>query len=154
MSTQRAFPVTERRIWRNIHAVSATISGGHTQFNAVSVWLPGLKTTRAAPVAPIATAGTTAHRCGCRVRRVVNAAISAHPNPNPSTRDPVILASVPPGNTTRASTSAATAPAMTEATMVRPAGRPLSVSGTCSGALLGRLVGWVWVLIVGSFKGG
>ncbi len=58
VSTQRALPVTDRRIWTNIHAVSATINGGHTQFSAVNVWLPGLRNTRAVPVAPIATAGT------------------------------------------------------------------------------------------------
>ena len=154
VSTQRAFPVTERRIWTNIHTVSATISGGHTQFSAVMVWLPGLKTTRAAPVAPMATAGTTAHRCGCRVRRTVSTAISAQPNPNPSSRDPVMVASVPPANTTRASTSAATAPATTEATMVRPAGRRLVACLAGSGVWCGRLVGWVWVLIVVSFSGG
>ncbi len=37
MSTQRALPVTERRIWTNIHTASANISGGHTQFSAVNV---------------------------------------------------------------------------------------------------------------------
>ena len=157
VSTQRDFPVTERRIWTNIQPARATISGGHTQFNAVRVWLPGWKTTRAAPVTPMATAGTTAHRWGCRVRRTVRVAMSAQPNPNPSSRAPVMVASVPPGNTTSASTNDATAPAMTEATMVRPAGRRPVAGCAGSGSRwveLVRLVGWVWVLMVVSFWDG
>ena len=61
-STQRALPRAERRTWRNIHAASASSSGGHTRFNAVMASLPGVKTSRAVPVAPMAPAGTTAQR--------------------------------------------------------------------------------------------
>src|SRR4029079_19585855 len=70
----------------------------------------------------------------------------------PSSRDLVMVASVPPANTTKASTSAATAPATTEATMARPAGRLLVACLAGSGAWCGRLVGWAWVLIVVSFS--
>ncbi len=77
VSTQRAFPGTERRIWANTHTASATITGGHTQFNVVRVAFEGASTIRAVPAAPMAIAGTMAHRCGCTVRRMLSAAISA-----------------------------------------------------------------------------
>jgi hypothetical protein len=99
--------------------VRTSRSGGHTQFRVVRTSAPGVRITRIAPLPPIASAGTTAHRCGSSVRRTDRNAISAHPNPNPMRRAPVIVASAPPAKTTRASTSAATAPAATEA-MIEP----------------------------------
>jgi hypothetical protein len=42
--TQRALPVTERRTWRNIQVVSASISGGHPQFTALAAVDPGVQT--------------------------------------------------------------------------------------------------------------
>ena len=153
VSTQRALPVTERRTWTSIHTASATSSGGHTQFREVRVSLPGVKISRAVPVAPMATAGTAAHRCGCRVRRTVSVAISAQPNPNASSRAPVMVASVAPANTTRVSTRAVTAPVTTEATMVRPAGRPFVASAADVGVRSCRLVRCVWMLMMVSLSG-
>ena len=41
VSTQHALPVTERRIWTNIHTASASTSGGYSQFSAVRLSEPG-----------------------------------------------------------------------------------------------------------------
>ena len=43
---------------------SASTTGGHTQLSQVMASYPGVNTSSAMPVAPIATAGTAAQRCG------------------------------------------------------------------------------------------
>ena len=155
MSTQRAFPVTERRIWTNIHTASATISGGHTQFNAVSVWLPGLKTTRAT------SGGAHGDRRDDRPPlRLPGAAHGQDGHQRPAEPEPEQQG---PGD---GGLGAAGEHDEGEHQRGDGAGDDGGDDGAPGGAALrrcpgrlgraccGRLVGWVWTLIVVSFSGG
>jgi hypothetical protein len=58
VSSQRPRPVRARRIETYIQPARASITGGHTQLRVERVASCGEKSTRAAPAAAIATAGT------------------------------------------------------------------------------------------------
>ncbi len=69
------------------------------------------------------TAGTAAHRWGRLVMREDRTAIRAQPNPNATSIEPVMTASVAPGKTTSARTRAVRAPAMREPATTLVTGR-------------------------------
>ena len=154
MSTQRAFPVTERRIWTNIHTVSATISGGHTQFSAVSVWLPGLKTTRAS--------SGGAHRDRGDDRPPLRLPGAPHgqrghqrpAEPEPEQQGPGDPGLGAAGEHDEGQHQRGDRTGEDGGDDGAPGGAPLVGVRGPFGCAAGRLVGWVWVLIVVSFKGG
>ena len=88
----------------------------------------------------MAKAGTRAQRRA----RFVNLAVAHHsraqPSPNATSKDPVMVASVPPGKTTATKTTATARPAATDPAMMRATG-PLAGSTSSRWFRLGPFLG-------------
>src|SRR6188508_128068 len=130
-STQRTRPTRLRRTWTNIHTLSASAIGGHTQPASVMASSPGLVTNSMTPANAMTAAGTNAHRCGWVVRRADSTASIAQPAANATRAEPVMTYSRPPVKTTNTSRSANTRPVAIDPTTTLHIGpRWGSTSGT------------------------
>jgi hypothetical protein len=91
---------------------------------------PGAEASSTSPMAVITEAGTSAHRCGWLVSRVERTATMAPLAPNATRAEPVMADSVAPPSRPNVRAPAATAPAVSEVTTMRP-------RGPCEGAAAG-----------------